>query len=47
MVLLDQGLIQDGILTKSYFRWLYTALTRATRQVYLINFSDTFFEMEN
>ena len=47
VVLLDQGLIQDGILTKSYFRWLYTALTRATRQVYLINFSDTFFEMEN
>ena len=47
VVLLDQGLIQDGILTKSYFRWLYTALTRATQQVYLINFSDTFFEMEN
>lgn len=46
VVLLDQGLIQDGILTKSYFRWLYTALTRATRQVYLINFNDTFFDIE-
>ena len=46
VVLLDQGLIQDGILTKSYFRWLYTALTRATEQVYLINFSDTFFNQE-
>lgn len=44
-VLLDQGLIRDGILTKSYFRWLYTALTRATKQVYLINFNDSFFEL--
>lgn len=47
VVLLDQGLIQDGILTKSYFRWLYTALTRATEQVYLINFNDAFFNQEN
>ena len=46
VVLLDQGLIQDGILTKSYFRWLYTALTRATEQVYLINFNDAFFNQE-
>ncbi len=43
VVLLDQGLIKDGILTKSYFRWLYTALTRATEKVYLINFNDIFF----
>ena len=47
VVLLDQGLIQDGVLTKSYFRWLYTALTRATQQVYFINFTDTFFDTEN
>lgn len=46
VVLLDQGIVKDGILTKSYFRWLYTALTRATRQVFLINFADTFFEKE-
>ncbi len=25
-------------------KWLYTALTRAVRQVYLVNFSDSFFE---
>ncbi len=43
VVLLDQGLIKDGILTKSYFRWLYTAITRASNQVYLINFADDFF----
>lgn len=44
VVLLDQGIIKDGILTKSYFRWLYTALTRASQQVYMINFADDFFE---
>lgn len=47
VVLLDQGIIQDGILTKSYFRWLYTALTRATKQVYLINFNNSFFDIES
>lgn len=46
VVLLDQGLIRDGILTKSYFRWLYTAITRASSQVYLLNFADNFFENE-
>lgn len=46
VVLLDQGIVKDGILTKSYFRWLYTALTRATLHVFLINFADTFFEKE-
>ena len=46
VVLLDQGLIRDGVLTKSYFRWLYTAITRASSQVYLLNFADNFFEKE-
>ncbi len=27
-----------------YLRWLYTALTRATKKVFLLNFSDDFFE---
>ena len=46
VVLLDPGIIRDGVITKSYLRWLYTALTRATTQVYLLNFSDNFFEKE-
>ena len=46
VVLLDQGIIRDGVLTKSYFRWLYTAITRASSQVYLLNFADNFFEKE-
>lgn len=46
VVLLDQGIIKDGVPDKSYFRWLYTALTRASQQVYLINFADELFERE-
>ena len=37
-VFIDQGLLSDDRIDTSYYRWLYTALTRATEQVYLINF---------
>jgi exodeoxyribonuclease V len=43
-VFIDQGYINDEMLTQDYYRWLYTALTRATQKVYLVNFSDEFFE---
>jgi exodeoxyribonuclease-5 len=33
------------MLNKEYIRWLYTAFTRATEKVYLMNFSDDFFEV--
>ncbi|MBQ7572201.1 MAG: AAA family ATPase [Bacteroidaceae bacterium] len=36
-VYIDQGYVTQDMLTPDYFRWLYTALTRATEQVYLIN----------
>ena len=36
-VYIDQGYITEDMLSPDYFRWLYTALTRATEQVYLIN----------
>jgi len=42
-VFIDQGYISDEILGPDYYRWLYTALTRAVDKVYLINFSDEFF----
>ena len=41
-VFIDQGFLADDGLDKEYLRWLYTALTRATRKVYLINFKDEF-----
>ena len=43
-VYIDQGFINEDILNSDYYRWLYTALTRATNKVYLVNFSDEFFE---
>ena len=36
-VFIDQGYVTRDMLSPDYFRWLYTALTRATEQVYLIN----------
>ena len=36
-VYIDQGYITEDMLTPDYFRWLYTAITRATDKVYLIN----------
>ena len=30
----------DYVIDESYYRWLYTALTRAKRKVYLVGFSD-------
>lgn len=37
-VYIDQGYLTDDMLTPDYVRWLYTALTRATEKVFLINF---------
>lgn len=42
-VFIDQSYFRDDMLTKDYLRWLYTAFTRATEKVYLVNFSDEFF----
>ncbi len=43
-VFIDQGYINEDMMGKDYYRWLYTALTRATNTAYLVNFSDTFFK---
>ncbi len=42
-VFVDQGYLTEEMLDQGYFRWLYTALTRATGKVYLLNFKDEFF----
>ena len=36
-VYIDQGYVTEDMLSPDYFRWLYTALTRATERVYLVN----------
>ena len=40
-VYIDQGYMTDDMLSPDYFHWLYTALTRATEQVYLVNWPKT------
>ena len=42
-VFLDQGWLTGDMLNIEYLRWLYTAVTRATKKLYLVNFSDKFF----
>lgn len=37
-VFIDQGYMTDDYVNSDYFRWLYTAVTRATQKVYLVNF---------
>ena len=36
-IYVDQGYMTDDMLTTDYFHWLYTAFTRATEQLYLVN----------
>lgn len=42
-VFIDQGYLLPNELDTNYLRWLYTALTRATKKVYLLNFNNDFF----
>ena len=40
-VYVDQGYMTDDMLTTDYLHWLYTAFTRATDQLYLVNWPQT------
>ena len=41
-VFIEQPYLPEGV-SREYFRWLYTALTRAQEKLYLIGFKDDFF----
>ena len=43
-VFIDQGYLTEQMLGEEHNKWLYTAFTRASEQLYLVNFSDKFFE---
>lgn len=43
-VFIDKFLFGDEPMTKDMLRWLYTAITRATERLYLVNFDEKFFE---
>ena len=40
-VYLDQGYMTDEMLTPDYIHWIYTAFTRATEHLYLVNWPET------
>ena len=40
-VYLDQGYMTDDMLTPEYIHWLYTAFTRASEKLYLVNWPKT------
>ena len=43
-VFVDRCLFGDEPMTRDMLRWLYTALTRATDKLYLVNFDERFYE---
>lgn len=43
-VFVDQGFLTEEMIDTEFLRWLYTACTRATHELFLLNFSDQFFE---
>ncbi|WP_020595532.1 ATP-dependent DNA helicase [Spirosoma panaciterrae] len=42
-IFIDQGFLPDGQVNDEFVRWLYTGLTRATDEAFLMNFSPQFF----
>lgn len=42
-VFVDQGYVTEDMIDREYVRWLYTAVTRASEKLYLLNFHPRFF----
>ena len=45
-VFIDPGWVEDSACDDEYWRWLYTAFTRARHRLYLVNFKNEFFMAE-
>lgn len=43
LVFVDQGYMIDEMLNTEFLRWLYTAITRATQELFLVNFNEKFY----
>jgi ATP-dependent exoDNAse (exonuclease V) alpha subunit len=43
-VFVDQGYLTDDMVNLDFLRWFYTACTRATNELFLVNFSDKFYK---
>lgn len=46
-VFVDQGWLTQEMMTDDFWRWLYTAVTRARKRLYFINFKDDFFTSDH
>lgn len=45
-VFIDQGYLTDEMLNVEFLRWMYTGITRSSKELFLVNFSDQFFLKE-
>ena len=43
-VFVDQGYVTDEMINMDFLRWFYTALTRATTELFLVNFDNRFYK---
>lgn len=43
-VFIDHGYLTEEMIDREYLRWIYTAFTRPTEKLYLVNFNKEFFE---
>lgn len=43
IVFIDQGYLNDKMLNTEFLKWMYTAVTRASKYLYFINFEQRFF----
>jgi exodeoxyribonuclease-5 len=44
VVFVDQGYLTEEQMDKAFYRWLYTAITRSSQELFLLNFNDKFFD---
>ena len=43
-VFVDQGFLTEDMVNTDFLRWFYTACTRATNELFLVNFNKQFFQ---
>lgn len=46
VIFVDHGFLNQDNLNNDFLRWLYTAFTRPTKKIYLVNFHKLFFEQD-
>ena len=44
-VFVDQGYVTDEMINMDFLRWFYTAVTRATTELFLVNFDNRFYKI--